>query len=350
MLIFLIILLILLFSFLLTPVLIRFSVENKIFKIITDRDIHSKNISNIGGVVIFLSFLFGLLLLSVFNFYNFLILENSHIFLLFASSVIFLIGLYDDIYKLSFLFKFLLQFFLAILFVFVFDVKINSFYGLFGLFDFSDHFLNFFSVFVIVFIINSYNLVDGVDGLATLIGIFINILFSLIFLLNECYFDFYISILLVLSLISFFYYNKPPAKIFMGDSSSLFVGLVISYLSVQACNLPIDEFGTINPVLILCVLAYPSVDTLRVFFIRIFNKKSPFLADKNHIHHNLLKNNFKHIYISYFAFFYSFSLSLICYIFRCYINISFFLCLFFSFLLYFLIFKFMHQLYLSRYQ
>jgi len=80
----------------------------------------------------------------------------------------------------------------------------------------------------------------------------------------------------------------------MGDSGSLSIGLIIAFLAIKVTNLPLDSMGTINPVFPMVVLAYPAVDTLRVFFIRISKGLSPFSADRNHIHHDLLDLGLSH--------------------------------------------------------
>ena len=325
-----ILILISVFSFFFTPILIRFAISNKYHKLISERDVHSFNIPNIGGVSIFMSFIIGFIL--IFYFHNEFLIKDFIFYLFFVLSffLMFIIGLYDDLFNISFIYKFILQFFIAIIFVYFLDVKIHSFYGVFGLFDFSYNFLSFFSVFVFVFIMNSYNLIDGVDGLAAVIGIFICLIFAVIFYFNYNYFDCLVSILLLVSLCSFFYYNKPDAKIFMGDSGSLFVGFLISYLSINACNLPLDSSGTINPVIILCILIYPSLDTCRIFLLRIIKGESPFAADQNHIHHYLIKRNLKHISVSYFALVSSFFIFIVCYFIRDYKSLSFFVMFFLS--------------------
>ena len=110
----------------------------------------------------------------------------------------------------------------------------------------------------------------------------------------------------------------------MGDCGSLFVGFLIAFFALKLCNLPIDNKGTISPVFILCVISFPSIDTLRVFFLRIINKKSPFIADKNHIHHFLIRKNFQHLWISYYAISFTLILVVFCYFLRSNHTIAFF--------------------------
>ena len=177
---------------------------------------------------------------------------------------------------------------------------------------------------MVIFIINSFNLTDGLDTLATSLGIFILSAFAIIFYLNNNMYDCILACVGVSSLLAFWFYNRPPAKIFMGDSGSLVIGFIIAYCSIRVCNMPIDAEDTINPVFVLCILAYPSVDTLRVFVVRILAGKSPFAADRNHIHHLLVDKDFNHAWASFFAVMYSAILTGICYLIRDYSTLSFF--------------------------
>lgn len=306
-----------------TSLLIKYSKKNNIYKKINKRDIHKEQTPNIGGVSIFFTFTIGLFFIYSGSFYDFNINNQITIFVILTSIIFFCIGLYDDLCNVSFLIKFLVQFLISSLLVFYFDVKISSFYGLFGFYQISEPVISIFNVFVIVFVINAFNLIDGVDGLASSIGIFISIIFSIIFYLNKLSFEFLLSSLIFACLVSFLFFNKPRAKIFMGDSGSLFIGYLLSYLSIKACNLPLFEIGKINPVFILSVLSYPAIDTLRVFFIRISNGNSPFMPDQNHIHHILIKKTKNHFLVSIYAILFSSLSCLITFVFYDYLTFSF---------------------------
>ena len=118
--------------------------------------------------------------------------------------------------------------------------------------------------------------------------------FGCIFLYNNSYLDSIITFSVFGALLGFWIYNKPPAKIFMGDAGTLSVGLLIAYFAIQVSNLPIDNQGTCSPVFAMIVLVYPVIDTLRVFTKRIIKGVSPFTPDKNHIHHLLLELGCSH--------------------------------------------------------
>jgi UDP-N-acetylmuramyl pentapeptide phosphotransferase/UDP-N-acetylglucosamine-1-phosphate transferase len=149
--------------------------------------------------------------------------------------------------------------------------------------------------------------------------------------LNAKYFDCVLACASIAALFAFWLYNRPPARIFMGDSGSLLIGFIIASCAIRACSMPIKD-DIINPVFVLCILAYPSVDTLRVFILRIMSKKSPFSADRNHIHHILIDKKFNHGWASFFAVMYCFTLTLICFFVIEYHYISFFIMVFLAIL------------------
>ena len=126
-------------------------------------------------------------------------------------------------------------------------------------------------------------------------------------------------------LFGFWIFNKSPAKIFMGDSGTLSIGLLLAYFSIRISNLPLDYYETYNPVFAMVVLAYPVIDTLRVFVRRISNGKSPFSADRNHIHHALYDLNLGHAKSTAIVILCSFLLTVIAYVLRSYHNLSFFI-------------------------
>jgi UDP-N-acetylmuramyl pentapeptide phosphotransferase/UDP-N-acetylglucosamine-1-phosphate transferase len=109
----------------------------------------------------------------------------------------------------------------------------------------------------------------------------------------------------------------------MGDSGSLVIGVIIAYSAIKLCNFPMDTSGNINPVFILCVIGYPSIDTLRVFLVRILAGKSPFAADRNHIHHLLVDKEFGHGWAAFFAVMYCIVLTSICFLIRENVTLSF---------------------------
>jgi UDP-N-acetylmuramyl pentapeptide phosphotransferase/UDP-N-acetylglucosamine-1-phosphate transferase len=153
-------------------------------------------------------------------------------------------------------------------------------------------------------IINAFNLIDGINGLASSLSIISCTFFGLVFYFtNEISYSI-LSFTLVGALISFLAFNLTPAKIFMGDTGSLFLGLinsvlVIKFINAGEINTEVVKFSE-NALIGFAVLFLPLVDTLRVFAIRVISGKSPFYSDVNHIHHLLLRRGLSHSQITFF--------------------------------------------------
>jgi UDP-N-acetylmuramyl pentapeptide phosphotransferase/UDP-N-acetylglucosamine-1-phosphate transferase len=154
-------------------------------------------------------------------------------------------------------------------------------------------------MFAYIVIVNAMNLIDGVDGLAAGVGSIASFAFAYWFFLTEDMPLALLAVALAGSLLGFLVFNFNPAKIFMGDSGSLIIGIVLYVLAVNMIEfdqrrLPEQLIGVSKPVLAMSILCYPLIDTLRVFVLRILRGRSPFSADKNHIHHKLLSFGFSH--------------------------------------------------------
>lgn len=314
-------------TLLIMPIVIKLANKKKLIVAGGGRNPHKGYIPNVGGIAIFL----GLFLGNQYFLFNnidfstqFDIQIKLYLLIVFGIITMFVMGLLDDIFELSSFLKFFIQFIVSFLIVYFGEIRINDFQGILGVNQIPVEISIIFSVLVMIFIINSYNIVDGLDGLAASLGIFILIAFATIFYLNGSFFDCLLAFTGTVSLLAFFIYNKPPAKIFMGDCGSSVIGYIIAYSAIKTCNMPIID-NVINPVFILCILAYPAIDTLRVFTIRILAGKSPFIADKNHIHHLLLKKNFNHGWISFLAVMYCAVLTFISFFFIDNPNLSFFI-------------------------
>ncbi len=284
------------------PTLIKIADKGQFFDFPDDeRKVHIRNIPNLGGIAIYLGFLFTCIL-----FLKATAIEYSN-FLLGGSMVIFAMGVRDDLVGLNAYKKLLLQIFAAALVVVFGDVCITSFYGLFGVTDLHPLFAIPFSIFVILVITNAINLIDGIDGLAAAIGIVITFCLGLIFYqMNEigwCR----ISFALMGTLLGFIWYNFYPAKIFMGDTGAYIMGYILSILIIQFIEL--NRFDSdINPVPFIKsapavgigFMFIPLFDTLRAFILRIVQGKSPLYADRQHLHHFMLDLKWSHKKISIF--------------------------------------------------
>ena len=321
-------------TFLVMPYVIKLAIKKRFLVEGGGRNAHEGFTPNVGGMAIFAGLLLAnqyLLFYFFDTFQNFEISTKFEVqiksyFLITAGTIVmFVMGLLDDISGLSTYFRFFVQLIIAFALTYIGDLRIDNFYGVLGLYEIPYYFSIIFSVSVIIFIINSFNLTDGLDGLAASLGLFILSCFAIIFFLNGKYFDCTLACAGIASLFAFWLYNRPPARIFMGDGGSLVIGFIIACCAIRACSMSIEPAGVKNPVFILCILAYPAIDTLRVFAVRVISGKSPFSADRNHIHHLLVDKKFNHGWASFFAVMYCAILTLICFFLIDYPNLSFFI-------------------------
>lgn len=270
------------------------------------RKLHQSSIPTIGGVIIFAAFVFSVAIWFptksrlYYEYYSQLLSGiQEYKFLMASLTALFFIGIKDDIIGVSPVKKLISHISVAFILVIMADVRITGMHGLFGIYSIPYWASILLSGFTYIVVVNAYNLIDGVDGLAAGVGIVASLFFTVWFYMGGNVPLAVFSAALCGALLGFFVFNFSPAKIFMGDSGSLVVGLVICVLSVRLIEfedtyLPPVLSRVSTPVLAMSILAYPLVDTLRVFIIRTIKGTSPFLPDSNHIHHRLLKNGWSH--------------------------------------------------------
>jgi UDP-GlcNAc:undecaprenyl-phosphate GlcNAc-1-phosphate transferase len=258
------------------------------------RKIHTSDTPALGGIPIFIGIIISLLVWLPIG------LIAQYKFILVALSFIFLLGLRDDLTPVSAIQKLIGQIAAASLLFFLCDIRIESFYGVFGLYQMPIMLSYFITVFTIIVITNAYNLIDGIDGLAGSVGLITLLFFGTWFLLNgKTHFSF-IAFAFAGSLVAFLIFNWRPAKIFLGDSGTSVVGLLIAIYTVYFIDLNaklpddatfkfIAEVGAPVGFLIL-----PLADTARVFIKRTLSGKSFMEPDNNHIHHVVLSLGFNH--------------------------------------------------------
>ena len=255
---------------------------------------HDHGIPRLGGVAIFVSFIITMLLFSIIN----KALPISY--LLVACIILFAMGLKDDLSGVNSSTKFLIQFIAAAILVLLGDIRVSSMYGIFDIFTLPYVPSAVLSILLIMLIINSFNLIDGIDTLAATTGIIVNGTFAFLFASCNQYELVAMCLAIMGASIGFLRYNITPAKIFMGDTGALLIGLVSAVMAIK--YIEVSKFTDIKtlhlytaPALTIAILIGPVFDTLRVFTIRIFEGKSPFEADRNHIHHRMLKLGFTHL-------------------------------------------------------
>lgn len=287
-------------TFLAIPVVLQVAEQKKLYDIPDERKLHTRPVASLGGVGIFA----GFILASLLSIQSEASAELQSFFSFFAAAVvIFFLGLKDDLMILSASKKFIGQIIAASILIHLGGIRLDSMYGLFGFEKVSEGFGLALSYLTIIVVINSFNLIDGVDGLASSLGILTMTVFGVYFAaINEQAYAL-LSFSLGGSLVAFMIFNHHPAKIFMGDSGSLMIGLVNAILVIKFINVAGDPAAAIriNSVVAVgfAILIVPLLDTLRVFSIRIFNGKSPFTPDRNHVHHLLLDNGLNHPMVTF---------------------------------------------------
>ena len=279
-------------TFLAIPVIINVADMKKLFDMPDARKIHQVAITPLGGIGIFAGFVFGCLLTINFKY------SSEFQYFIAATMVIFFLGLKDDILVISPIKKFIGQVLAAFLIIYDGRIQIRSMHGFFGIHELPEMFSLLISYFSVIVIINSFNLIDGVDGLAGTLGLMSSALFGIYFLYAGMEPYYVLAFSLCGSLLAFLIFNFQPAKIFMGDTGSLLVGVINAILVLKFID-PGDGPESVNPIISspaigFTILMIPLLDTLRVFAIRIFKRRSPFSPDRNHIHHLLLDRGLSH--------------------------------------------------------
>jgi len=253
----------------------------------TPRKIHTIPIPRLGGIAVYLAFflpLFGIFLTEGVVYEFFAQYFDVLVSLFITSSLVFAVGVYDDIRGATVFQKLVVQIVAAVLIYFLgFKIQLISvpFVGSvpLGILGFP------ITILWIVGVTNALNFIDGIDGLACGVGFFsVSTIFILSLFLHHSLTAFFAAALAG-GLFGFALYNFAPASIFMGDSGSLFIGFIIAAISLQGSQKSSTAIVLLIPIIALGV---PITDTLLAIIRRIGNGHSPFVADKEHIHHRLL--------------------------------------------------------------
>ena len=283
-------------TFLTIPVILQIAEQKKLYDIPDERKVHTRPVTSLGGVGIFGGFLLACLLSIQGN----ITPEFQYFFA--AAVIIFFLGLRDDLMVLSATKKFIGQVIAASILIHLGGIRLESMHGLFGFQEVPGAFGLALSYLTIIVVINSFNLIDGVDGLAACLGILTMLIFGTYFFIAQQQAYALLAYSMAGSLVAFMIFNHHPAKIFMGDSGSLMIGLVNSILVIKFINVassPLIELPLESAVAVgFAILIVPLLDTLRVFSIRIINGRSPFTPDRNHVHHLLLERGFSHVAVT----------------------------------------------------
>ncbi len=283
----------------LIPSVIHLAKEKKLYDEPNHRSSHTTIVPSLGGIAIFIGFALSILIFSN----GFLVHELKYIVA--ATLIVFGLGVKDDIMAISPKKKLLGQILAALIVIVLGDIRFTNFHGILGIHELHYAVSVLFTIFVIIVITNGFNLIDGIDGLASGISGVCTLSFGIWFYMTGHYEYVVLAGSLLGALIAFFRYNAfgKHNKIFMGDTGSLILGLLISILMIHFNELNIyPEFKYAiksAPAVSIGILAVPLFDTLRVMYIRIKNKRSPFEPDKNHVHHRMIALGYKHIHATF---------------------------------------------------
>lgn len=273
------------------PVIIQVAHQKKLYDIPDERKIHKAPIPRLGGLAMFVGFILSMLLTVVID--N----KNGFQYYTVAFLIIFFLGAKDDLIVLSPMRKFVGQLLVAAVLAFKGKLLITSMHGFLGLQALDPMASYLLTFFTIIVVINAFNLIDGIDGLAGSVGLITAAVFGSYFFINGDIAHALLAFTLAGSIAGFLIYNFHPARIFMGDTGSMLLGLVNAILVIHFIEMaPVYQHYPLHasPAIGFGILLMPLMDTLRVFGIRILHRRSPFTPDRNHLHHILLDKGLSH--------------------------------------------------------
>lgn len=262
-----------------TPIVKWIAVKLDAYAEMNERTIHKGKIARIGGVAIYVVFLISM---SYFTERIDVTIQG----LLIGCTIVFIGGLIDDLVNLKPLYKFSFQAIATIVLITYGGVHLDVIYLPFGIVIDMGIISMIVTFFWVIGITNAVNLIDGLDGLAGGVSAIILFTIASISFIDQRYEDIGVmSLILAGSILGFLVYNTHPASIFMGDCGALFLGFFISAISLMGFKS--STFITLGfPILLLAV---PIIDTISAFLRRLLSRKSFASADKNHLHHQLMR-------------------------------------------------------------
>jgi UDP-GlcNAc:undecaprenyl-phosphate/decaprenyl-phosphate GlcNAc-1-phosphate transferase len=276
-------------SFLIVPVIIKYSLKKNLVDIPGRRKIHKKVTPSMGGIAIFCGFFISSLIWLDLQYWG----EIK--FILVALFVIFFIGVRDDLVPLRALVKLFGQVMATCLLIFLFDLRFKSLYGVFGIYELHDIASYILTIVTVIAITNSFNLIDGLDGLAgTIASIALTCFGAWFFFVGDQIFAIF-SFTMLGAILAFLIFNWEPSEVFMGDTGALVIGMTLAILVVHFIesnyHLPAENPYKFHASIATaaCFIMTPLVDTSRIIVLRLIKRQSPFKPDKSHIHHTIMR-------------------------------------------------------------
>lgn len=289
------------FTSVLIPKILLVSFRRRLFDPVDSRKIHQGIIPRLGGIAFMPSIFFTILLLVGLNtafaqgelWRNIQINITEISFTCCALLLLYITGIVDDMIGVRYKNKFVVQILCGILLVAA-GLALHNLGGVLGIQQLYRPLGFLLTILVVVFIVNAINLIDGIDGLASGLTIVAMSYFGVLFIEERQLAYAVLSFATVGTLLPFFYYNvfgnvNRGRKLFMGDTGSLSMGLILAFCGLRVANsVSLPAIGINTMVAAFAPLLVPCMDVVRVFFVRIRSGKNPFTPDKNHIHHKLL--------------------------------------------------------------
>ena len=286
-----------LISYLAIPKLIHFAHKLELLDNGGDRASHEGSTPFFGGIAIFTGVICSLLFWAD--------IENIQ-FILVSILIVFIVGLIDDLQQITAFKKLIGQIMATLVLIFLGDLQIESMHGVLGVYDLPFWASLSFTIFVVIVITNGFNLIDGIDGLAGGIGLISSLSFGGIALIMEQTDMALIAFTLSGALVGFLKFNTFPARIFMGDTGSLVVGMILSVLALNCIKYGLvtetHSLPHIGPLLAISLLAIPLFDSLRVFVVRAIKRTGTLTAARDHVHHALIDLGAGHKYTSFLLY------------------------------------------------
>lgn len=213
-----------------------------------------------------------------------------------ASFILFITGFFDDLNSVTPQRKLIAQVIAGLVLV-AGGIRIQNLHGIMGFYEVPLTIQYPLSLVATIMFINAFNFIDGIDGLAATLGLFASAIFGVLFFKYGQADYALLCFCLAGACLGFLFHNHHPAKVFMGDTGSLVIGLLLAAFATTLLNmshLTHEEIISVSPALIFTVLFIPLYDFIRVVVIRILNGSSPLHPDRNHIHHTILRQGFGH--------------------------------------------------------
>lgn len=279
------------------PKVLWVSHEKRLMKEVNSRSSHKGKVPSFGGIAFFIVLI---LFLSMFQTLRDLPTGNH---LIIGMMLLFMAGLKDDLVVSTAKLKFVSQLFAAGFIVFTPELHLTTLNGFLGITEIPFLVGSLINMLIVVALVNAYNMIDGVDGLASIIGIVISVIYAISFYLTRQPYYVLVCLTLIGILSAFLRFNlcHDKKKMFMGDSGSLVIGFIIAFLTLKILVVTqtggafnIDMLLRYRFIFVFAILFIPIFDTARVIVLRLLQKKSPFEADRNHMHHVLLDCGLSH--------------------------------------------------------